>query len=856
MKILFFLTITLVLGSALNRLNAADVAEGRPKIAFRLVDAADGSPIADAQVRIAASWQPFGPEKQRRSLSLPADLLAAPPTVQPATSPPPVGVPVVEEFVVIANAAGRFETALPIGDAMLVVIHPRGIAFYREGEWNRTAGDLRIQLQPWASATGIVTQDGRPAAGVVLSISRSFANASIGSMFSFYTPPLTHTIYARTDNEGRFAFERLLPTAIDDHRAVPYSINECIVPGAPATESELKNATGGWIGMGIGRASINIERGKLRFAPGETKQTGFVMTPLCEREVSGRLVWADGKPLTAADITGTGPNPVVTPLMFWPKLSGGYSGSSPAAKVDSEGRFKLSLPLAGRWKMTASNLRPAGQQSDIEFVLPSAKNGSDKGEPIDLGDIVLQREGATSASAPKADDQGLAEVVFTLLDEQRRPLEGVTAKVTILESKDDHSSHNFYPKVMPQSRSGDGGMVRLKVPVTHRDKDGKDWPVTHVSVGLKKDGFAPLEKKFALGEKGAVLAMQRSLNAVLRVMKDGKAMPLNQLYLESGWVSHADSFEHVKWQQDERLVLRRPNAPSGIWQTQAAHIDQDKWRWFSQVAEVNLPKDKAPTVLVLQRGVQVDGVLHVDVPRPVKRGMVRVVVRMPLPANADARPLYWSDWQPVDEAGKFIFRGLPPGEAWIAAACDGWISQQGAQPEGMLQNANPNWGEALFMLWRAQPLRINAAASSTTISMVQTGTCVFHFKDRDGKPVQGARPSWDPNLDLGPQRESLSGTSRSLEDLLTNLTATSYHTESFLPKLVDRTDATGVVRLENLPPTRMRLAVKLESKLLVQVGAAKRDGVHPHDRFAPFQAEVKSGEIIEHEFRVEPKDGW
>ncbi len=313
-----------------------------------------------------------------------------------------------------------------------------------------------------------------------------------------------------------------------------------------------------------------------------------------------------------------------------------------------------------------------------------------------------------------------------------------------------------------------------------------------------------------------------------------------------------DAFEHRNWQADESLVLRRVNVKDGVWQVQAGHLDADHWRWFSPVVEVEVPGKTTPVELVLHRGESVTGQIAANVPRPVKGGMVRVTVRMP--SNADARPIYWSDWQALDAEGKFTFRGLPQGDAWIAASCEGWISEE-RKPAQRLPG-DPNWAEPISGVWQSQPFRVAADGAPITLAMTRTGTVIFRFKNQDGTPVTDFRPDWDPKLQMGPDQQSLQSTDRALDHLLGEVDETSYHTGAFLPRLAERPDATGTLRLENLPPSRIRLAMHQDPKSLRPLGADAIKSDHPHDRWAPFQTDVKAGETVVREFTVEKVAMW
>lgn len=819
------------------------IAPASSTTSFRLLDAETGASIGKAQVVFLDAWQLIGGEKRRPSISLQSD------PAQAMTGPEGKHAP--NQVVAASDEDGHFQCVPPKVDATLTVLHEKhGVVHLKEDEWSRQGGDLRIRLQPWASIAGMVTRHGKPAPGVIVSISRTMTHASIGNMFGFYSPPLTHGVMVRTDAEGRFVVDRLLPTQIDG-REVPYMLYESVISGEPPTDEALKTVRGNWFGTPMSEC-INISRGSATLEPGAKQHRDFEITPRCKRGVSGRLIWADGSTVRPVDIPPRGGKDGI--IAFSLKLNSGWNGTMPMTRIGDDGRFKVTIPIAGRWQIKAEGLHAIGKDSDFEFQLPAPSDESGSSAPVDLGDIVFHRPGQSKeVAAPVADADGNAEVTFTIVDESQNPVTGARVKATSLESNQKTGSRYHYPKNLPETKSGQGGIARLKLPVHYRDGEGKDWTITDTSVEITHEGFEPLKRRLALGEKGAVLALSSSHTVALRVTKEGKAMPHDSVQYMVGWSRHGfDCFEHAKWKEDERLILRRKDVPPGRWQVQVGHIDSTRWRWFSQIEETDTAKRDEITTLVLKRGTEVSGRIDDTVPRPIKRGMVRVMVRMPPPSSAESYPVYWSDWQETDESGSFSFRGLPAGDAWIAAACDGWISEQAKSPTPKL-TGDRNWAEPLYLTWSAQPFHVDDQPTTVNVRMIRAGTVLFHFKDADGEPIVGARTNWDPKIDFGPDRQNLFSTNRALDHMLIEVDESSHRSSNFLPRVEGKTDAHGSLRIENLPPGRVRLAISIDNRYYHCLGAETPKSDHPHDIHAPFQMDVKPGEVLEKTFTAEQK---
>lgn len=813
-------------------------------LSFRLLDA-DGAPLAGAKALVFPGKESDGKTRSRTSITLQRDPLAG---VFIPRSQTDGGHAEQYPLLRVSDASGRVAIPVPPQAATMLVMNERGIACLHEGQWNQKGGDVRASLQAWASLSGTVTLRGKPAAGIFVEFSRFMASASIGGMFDLFIPPVCHRIAVRTGKDGRFKIERLLPTALDGPRHVPYEVSEKIGADPDLKAEDVYAVSWDLMTKGVPRSGFDIGRSDLTFAAGEHRDFDLAATPPCEREVSGRLAWADGTPMQRTDFRDHALN--LSPLGF-----GGMSGSFPVITVGADGRFKGTVPFAGKWALPTGDLNPVGGKAwSFEFILPDTPNENGKGAPVDIGEIIFQKAGRAKTTPPKTDGKGMAEIAFTVLDEHHQPMPGASARIDHLISASKSSSRYLYPKNLPAARTDAAGVAHVKVPVNFRDADGRRWPITGAALGISRDGCEATSHEFALGEKGAVLVLKTAASVSVRVLKEGRPVPLAQMHIFTGWADRGrDCFEHPKWKATADGALRRDAAPPGRWQLQAGHLDAEKWRWFSEVAEVTAPGQKEPALLTLRRGVRVGGTLHADVPRPVKRGIVRVVIRMPPPPDASAEAIYWSDWQKVDESGAFVFRGLPPGDAWIAASCEGWISEaEKSRPKRL--PGGKNWADPISMLWSAVPFHVNPGDTNVTVPMVRTGTVVFRFKHENGKPVAKVWPYFDAGLNLGPVRESLADTGGILDHVLGEPDDNAHYTGEFLPSIAEDLDAKGTIRLENLPPTRVRLGLKSGDRSLRPADASLIPSDHFHDQFAPFQADVKPGEVVEKEFVVSSKE--
>ena len=148
-----------------------------------VIDAATGRPIAGAVVRIL----PSGPDSDERR-------------------------------PVVAGADGRFLTRRRLDEATLIATAPDGsraaMMALKPG-----AKDLSVALAPAAIASGrVVDRSGRPAARASIYVRSSLA----GATWTSYGPAADSSIVTltRTDDDGRFRFDGLIPGAQSEVRAL------------------------------------------------------------------------------------------------------------------------------------------------------------------------------------------------------------------------------------------------------------------------------------------------------------------------------------------------------------------------------------------------------------------------------------------------------------------------------------------------------------------------------------------------------------------------------------------------------------------------------------------------------------
>ncbi len=147
----------------------------------------DGNPLADAEVAI--SYPPTRSDEGLPSVSIKAGKLQFIPPAEPAKT----------------DAAGRFTLVRepdPEGqDFAVVVVHAD---FYAEADRSQFEANTAIRAKPWGRIEGVARTGGKPAAG-------EFIRYSADRLASADVPSISDTGQTKSDAQGRFVFERVVP---------------------------------------------------------------------------------------------------------------------------------------------------------------------------------------------------------------------------------------------------------------------------------------------------------------------------------------------------------------------------------------------------------------------------------------------------------------------------------------------------------------------------------------------------------------------------------------------------------------------------------------------------------------------
>lgn len=376
------------------------------KFTFLFRDAETDSPLAGARIVIDARENHHG---MGFGVFLPDNPLGDP---NPRTAFPDEPPMSTREHRAIADDAGGVTLSLPHPDAGMVVLHEKGVAWFPKFGQRPDGSSIFVKLQPWARLEGRVLHQGRPYPGAMIGITRNndvLSHASFESSDSLRSTSVRHGTTAISGADGRFVFPRLLPTNIEGEKGdAPYRIYQAattghaLMPGERGPGATFEPLMYDWPSLqvlgGEGTTNVVLELMTLSLLPGQNTKLDLEAYPHCVRKTTGRFVWPDGRPFSplrdlppdGGKWTAPGFSFIVrreladrSETRYWP-----CSSASP--EISAEGRFSVTLPLAGSWHGGIESRSSGWRIADFEFTLPLPTNDVEKDTAIDLGDIVIQ----------------------------------------------------------------------------------------------------------------------------------------------------------------------------------------------------------------------------------------------------------------------------------------------------------------------------------------------------------------------------------------------------------------------------------------------------------------------------------
>lgn len=250
------------------------------------------------------------------------------------------------------DAKGLFRFAPPAGPFLMVAAGDAGFAELTNAEFAEAGG--AIELKPWGRLEGSVTLAGKPGADLPV-VFNPVRPPSPGNLW-FYD----YQYVTRTDAAGKFAFDRVIPGGGFAARVIVTDLGGGSAQQRYAWQEPVDVLPGATARVRIGGKG---------------------------RPVVGRAV-IDGPPGAAVDWTHNEPVTL--------NAAGGARGTTYAANLDKDGRFRLDDIPAGRYMLLVTVNGPragrfAGPGPELgRATLAIEVPGPPGPEPADVGEVTIK----------------------------------------------------------------------------------------------------------------------------------------------------------------------------------------------------------------------------------------------------------------------------------------------------------------------------------------------------------------------------------------------------------------------------------------------------------------------------------
>lgn len=292
--------------------------------------------------------------------------------------------------------------------------------------------------------------------------------------------------------------------------------------------------------------------------------------------------------------------------------------------------------------------------------------------------------------------------------------------------KENDKESGVDPVKVKTNAEGIATVVYPKVRVLERKA-----PTTMVSISIDHPEYAFIDSmhiKVPLkGEYGVRMAQAATIE--VRPTLKGKPMPLKGIH--ALWTD-MPPMKDPEITDKGRLKLSK--VKPGLNRVMLVRLDGETPTHFSDVIEVITREGKTKRIdAPMRRAARMQGMIGLNVPRPVLEGRVKLST---IPPDNDNITPSWRTWATIQPDGTFTVDGWPPRmKAQVCALCKGFIATSGTAPEEIQE---PPRGD----LRRAQVFR---PAFPMEIKMEPIGKCVVTVEHKD-QPIEGVMVLASPNI--------------------------------------------------------------------------------------------------------------
>ncbi|MBL4770658.1 MAG: hypothetical protein JKY61_05850 [Planctomycetes bacterium] len=443
------------------------------------------------------------------------------------------------------------------------------------------------------------------------------------------------------------------------------------------------------------------------------------------------------------------------------------------------GAFLLCTPFINHTDPSIApdnNSEALKKEADVEFtsqraprvaIAPKSKESpSDAKEPVRVNEIPPQIIGDLNSKVP---------ITIRVLDETNTPVAMATVRVYAMLSDDNPNEHFQYRGVPVGGTTDHDGRLKLDI----WEWVNIDGRAREVTLQVTHEAFVIFTGNILIGSTESVIYLERGPTVVVTGWYGAHSKIIRNLEL------HIDDETDLglnAWSPllDGRLATNR--IPKGVHWIVASYTHPKLGRMSSLAERFEVQEFGWETLhLELHPTTTFIGQLDASVPRPIINGKIMLIMHS---ESLDASDPVISKGFPSDIApdGSFTIPNLRPGVGQFFALCQGWSSSKGAldttlhrtvQGESLPSEAGNSQTHLL------QHTRVPQIDNPYIVLMERTGSLKVTVSGSIGDPLESATVYAMPNINV------------------TGVGSWAHPWRHW----VATTDATGIARIHNVPPT-------------------------------------------------------
>ncbi|MEM7476007.1 MAG: hypothetical protein AAF483_13520 [Planctomycetota bacterium] len=367
------------------------------------------------------------------------------------------------------------------------------------------------------------------------------------------------------------------------------------------------------------------------------------------------------------------------------------------------------------------------------------------------------------ARSQDSDSVEMRQAALRVLDPDGEPLSGASIEVWGLRPLKQRASGHGNHATLRMAKTGKDGIALLPYPryVFEEMETGA------LIFTVRHENYAPFEEQTWLISEANDIQLAKGRRIELG-FRDLESQPFQLEELHVITPSAIDGWKTT----EQKTLLSRPLAKLDS-PLLVVGLQEDGLPWFSDFIRVSqlLPETVAIRGVKLKPGRKISGRLSDNVPRPVKNGVVHLVVSGTYSDQpSSGNTVMWRDTATVAEDGTFAFESVPRGfPVYCIANCEGWVSES-CPAEEILQSysyvntlAHAHTMHETIVV--AQPFP-HSEADNPVIKMEPTADCEFQIVGPDGHAIAGVSVSISANYSMFPGPGGILGDyTRSLDEL-------------------------------------------------------------------------------------------